>query len=126
MHPPLPHDALTDGIVRQLDELAGHLSQADPRQAAQILTRVLDTKDGVLGRMLHLVVTSTFVAQRYAETGVYPAEVWLALSRTVNTLGNLAIDHLDEQHAALGRITAQAGSDTAGVKATALVTRRHR
>jgi hypothetical protein len=87
---------LAETIARQLDHLAEHLFQAPPRQAAQILGRILDTDEGILGRLATLVATASRCAKNHATAGVFPPEVWLALGRAANDLDDLCVD-LDEQ-----------------------------
>ncbi|MEU9939090.1 hypothetical protein [Streptomyces lavendulae] len=129
MTPPNVADALTAGITRQLDQLSAQLSEAGPQQAAQILRQVLDTDDGVLGRLSALVITGTHVTKHHAQTGVFPAEMWLALGRTANSLHDLALD-LDEHQEVFEKIATRrslTASSAAATQATALVARgRHR
>lgn len=129
MTPPVTADALTAGITLQLDQLSERLSQAYPQQAAQILRQVLDADSGVLGRLSALVGTGTYVTKHHAQSGVFPAEMWLALGRTANTLYDLALD-LDEHQEVFEEIATRhplTTSSPAATQATALVARgRHR
>ncbi|MGE7384242.1 hypothetical protein ACQKM2_01895 [Streptomyces sp. NPDC004126] len=124
-----PATALTDSITRQLDQLSAHLSQAGPQQAAQILQQVLDAENGVLGRLSALVDTGTHVTKHHAQSGAIPAEMWLALGRTANTLHDLALD-LDEHQGVFEEIASRRALTTSSpvaTQATALVARgRHR
>ncbi|MEU8495228.1 hypothetical protein AB0940_01000 [Streptomyces sp. NPDC006656] len=124
-----PATTLTDSITRQLDLLSAQLSQAGPQQAAQILQQVLDSENGILGRLTSLVVTGTYVTKHHAQTGTFPAEMWLALGRTANTLHDLALD-LDEHQEVFEEIAARRSLTTSSptaTQATALVARgRHR
>ncbi|AJE87408.1 hypothetical protein SLNWT_7032 [Streptomyces albus] len=88
---------LTDAIARQLGQLADRLSQLPPPEAAQIMARVVDPEDGVLGEVIHLFVTGSRVAKDQAEQGVLPPEVWLAVGRAANELHDIALA-LDEHH----------------------------
>ncbi|RSS81747.1 hypothetical protein [Streptomyces sp. WAC06614] len=112
-----PATALTESITRQLDQLSAHLSQAGPQQAAQILKQVLDAEDGILGRLTALVGTGTYVTKHHAQRGVFPAEMWLALGRTANTLHDLALD-LDERQEVFEEITSRHSLTTASPAAT--------
>ncbi|MFI5820212.1 hypothetical protein ACIA8I_13975 [Streptomyces rishiriensis] len=87
MSHPAPYPVrLADEITRQLVQLADHLSQLPPPQAAQVIARVLDPDAGVLGGLTHLVATGSVFAKDQAERGALPAEVWLALGRASNEL----------------------------------------
>jgi hypothetical protein len=90
---------LADEIARQLDRLADRLSALPTREAAQVLSRVLEPDDGVLGRVTALMVAGSHLVKDHAERGALPAEVWLALGRAANELHDIALD-LDEHHAA--------------------------
>ncbi|WP_327382163.1 hypothetical protein [Streptomyces sp. NBC_01207] len=129
MTPPVTADALTAGITLQLDQLSERLSKAGPQQAAQILRQVLDADSGVLGRLSALVRTGTYVTKHHTQSGVFPAEMWLALGRTANTLYDLALD-LDEHQDVFEEIATRrplTASSPAATQATALVARgRHR
>ncbi|MFB6557406.1 hypothetical protein ACFCYH_00605 [Streptomyces sp. NPDC056400] len=124
-----PATTLTESINRQLDQLSAHLSQAGPQQAAQILQQVLDAENGILGRLTALVGTGTYVTKHHAQSGVFPAEMWLALGRTANSLHDLALD-LDEHQEVFEEIASRRSLTTsppAATQATALVARgRHR
>ncbi|MFD9793347.1 hypothetical protein ACFWXK_20635 [Streptomyces sp. NPDC059070] len=91
-------------ITAQLDQLSAQLAQAGPQQAAQILLRVLDTENGILGRLAALVDTGAHITRHHAHSGAFPAEMWLALGRTANTLHDLALD-LDEHHDVFTQLT---------------------
>lgn len=87
MSHPAPYPVrLADEITPQLGQLADHLSQLPPPQAAQVITRVLDPDTGVLGGVTHLVATGSVFAKDQAERGALPAEVWLALDEHKDTL----------------------------------------
>ncbi|MEU6312315.1 hypothetical protein [Streptomyces sp. NPDC047014] len=129
MTPPATADTLTAGVTRQLDQLSAALSQAGPQQAARILQQVLDSEDGILGRLTALVATGAYVTEHQAQSGVVPAEMWLALGRTANTLHDLGLD-LNEHSEVFAEIASRRSpmmcSPTA-TQATALVARgRHR
>ncbi|MDT9685034.1 hypothetical protein RND61_23670 [Streptomyces sp. TRM76323] len=129
MPPPVTTATLADSITQQLDQLSEHLAQAGPQQAAQILLKVLNAEDGVLGRLSALIVTGTYVTKHHTQRGAFPAEMWLALGRTANTLHDLALD-LDEHQEVFEEIATQratAASAAVPPQATALVARgRHR
>lgn len=117
---------LADEITRQLGQLADHLSQLPPPQAAQVIARVLDPDAGVLGGITHLVATSSVVAKDQAERGALPAEVWLALGRASNKLHDVALD-LDEHKDTLQHVGTQPATTAAKPPAPApLVIRRRR
>ncbi|MER6461684.1 hypothetical protein ABT278_14565 [Streptomyces sp. NPDC001228] len=127
MSHPAPYPVrLADEITRQLGQLSDHLSQLPPPQAAQVIARVLDPDNGVLGGITHLVATSSMFAKNQAEQGALPAEVWLALGRASNELGDISLD-LDEHKDTLQRVGTQPAATVAKVPAPApLVVRRHR
>ncbi|GLW47571.1 hypothetical protein Stsp02_32330 [Streptomyces sp. NBRC 14336] len=127
MSHPVPYPVrLADEITRQLGQLADHLSQLPPPQAAQVIARVLDPDTGVLGGVTHLVSTGSLFAKDQAERGALPAEVWLALGRASNELHDVALD-LDEHKDTLQHVGTQPTTAAAKPPAPApLVVRRHR
>ncbi|WP_406401900.1 hypothetical protein [Streptomyces uncialis] len=86
------HARLAGEIARQIDQLAGHLVQAPPREAAQIIATVLDPDGGVLGRITTLLATASHYAKDRTENRVFPPEVWLALGRAANELHDVGLD----------------------------------
>ncbi|MEV5843635.1 hypothetical protein AB0M32_16905 [Streptomyces sp. NPDC051985] len=124
---PVPYPVqLADAIARQLGQLADHLAQLPPPQAAQVIARVLDPDNGVLGGVTHLVATGSVFAKDQAERGALPAEVWLALGRASNELSDITLD-LDEHTDTLQHVGAQPATTAAKPPAPApLVVRRHR
>ncbi|WP_217570516.1 hypothetical protein [Streptomyces sp. GbtcB7] len=119
---------LADDIARQLTQLAEHLSQAPSRQAAQILGRVLDCDEGVLGRFTTLMVTGAHFAKDTSEHGLLPPEVWLAIGRAANELHDIGMD-LDEHTEvldALASTVAPAPTTAPKPVPTAMVVRRRR
>lgn len=86
---------LAGDIAGLLDTLNDHLIQATPQEAAQILAKVLDGEDGVLGRMTGLMVTGSHFAKDLSTRDFLPAEVWLALGRAANELHDIGLD-IDE------------------------------
>ncbi|MFK0121167.1 hypothetical protein [Streptomyces sp. NPDC090994] len=117
---------LADEITRRLGQLADHLSQLAPPQAAQVIARVLDPDAGVLAGVTHLVATGSVFAKDQAEQGALPAEVWLALGRASNELYDISLD-LDEHQDTLQRVAAQPAAATAKLPVPApLVVRRRR
>ncbi|MFF5719339.1 hypothetical protein [Streptomyces buecherae] len=122
-----PPVRLADAITRQLGQLADQLAQLPPEQAAQVTARVLDADTGVLGGVLHLLVTGSVFAKDQAEQGALPAEVCLALGRGANALHDIAVD-LEEHQGTLQRLGSQPA--TAATKPPAapapLVVRRRR
>ncbi|MEU9189242.1 hypothetical protein AB0D14_32800 [Streptomyces sp. NPDC048484] len=125
-HPTAYPVRLADEITRQLGQLADHLSQLPPPQAAQVIARVLDPDTGVLGGITHLVATGSVFAKDQAERGALPAEVWLALGRASNELHDITLD-LDEHQDTLRHVGAQPVTTTAKPPAPApLVVRRRR
>ncbi|MBT2509193.1 hypothetical protein J7I98_25580 [Streptomyces sp. ISL-98] len=127
MSHPTPYPVrLADEITRQLRQLAEHLTQLPPHHATQVIARVLDPDDGLLGGVTHLVATGSAFAKDQAERGTLPPEVWLALGRASNELDAIGGD-LDEHRATLGRVAAQPATTSAKPPAPApLVVRRHR
>ncbi|MFI1013115.1 hypothetical protein [Streptomyces sp. NPDC020965] len=89
------HIRLAGEIARHIDQLAGHLAQAQPTEAAQIIGAVLDPDDGVLARITTLVATASHYAKDHTENRVFPPGVWLALGRAANELHDVGLD-LDE------------------------------
>ncbi|MEV3898394.1 hypothetical protein [Streptomyces anulatus] len=127
MSHPAPNPVrLANEITRQLGQLADHLSQLPPPQAAQVISRVLDPDNGVLGGINHLVTTGCVFAKDQAERGALPPEVWLALGRASNELHDVALD-LDEHTETLRRVGARPVTTAAKAPAPApLVVRRRR
>ncbi|MEU0204299.1 MULTISPECIES: hypothetical protein [unclassified Streptomyces] len=127
MSHPTPYPVkLADEITRQLGQLADHLSQLPPPEAAQVIARVLDPDAGVLGGVTHLVAAGSVFAQDRAERGTLPAEVWLALGRASNELHDITLD-LDEHQHTLQRVGTQPAATAAKPPAPApLVVRRRR
>ncbi|MEU9387081.1 hypothetical protein AB0D38_41805 [Streptomyces sp. NPDC048279] len=127
MSHPVPYPVrLADEITRHLGQLADHLSQLPPPQAAQVIARVLDPDAGVLGGITHLVATGSVFAKDQAERGALPAEVWLALGRAANELHDISLD-LDEHRDTLQHVGTQPTTTAAKPPAPApLVVRRHR
>ncbi|MEU2222691.1 hypothetical protein [Streptomyces sp. NPDC018347] len=126
MSHPAPYPVrLADEITRQLGQLADHLSQLPPPQAAQVIAHVLDPDAGVLGGVTHLVATSSHFAKDQAEQGTLPAEVWLALGRASNEL-HITLD-LDEHQDTLQRVGTQPATTAVKPPVPApLVVRRRR
>ncbi|MGJ5751620.1 hypothetical protein FB563_4036 [Streptomyces puniciscabiei] len=117
---------LADEITRQLGQLADHLAHLPPHQATQVIARVVDAEDGVLGGVTRLVATSSVFAKVQAERGALPPEVWLALGRAANELDAIGGD-LDEHHDHLHQVSTLTGVGTAQPPQPApLVIRRRR
>ncbi len=117
---------LADEITDQLGQLSDHLSQLPPPQAAQVIARVLDPDNGVLGGVTHLVITGSHFAKSEAERGALPAEVWLALGRAANELHDISLD-LDEHQDLLQHLGTRPATRAAKPPAPApLVVRRRR
>ncbi|MFP8959219.1 hypothetical protein ACLIYP_01415 [Streptomyces nanhaiensis] len=119
---------LAEDITRRLGQLTEYLAQAPPRQAAQILGKVLDCDDGVLGQVTALLATGSHFAKHHARAGTFPPEVWLALGRASNELHDIGLD-LDEHLADIERLAAPpaaAGATTAKPVASDMVVRRRR
>ncbi|MGW1609782.1 hypothetical protein ACWCQZ_10340 [Streptomyces sp. NPDC002285] len=125
-HPALYPVRLADEITRQLGQLADHLSQLPPPQAAQVIARVLDADAGVLGGITHLVATGSVFAKDQAERGALPAEVWLALGRASNELHDITLD-LEEHKDTLQHVGTHPATTAAKPPTPApLVVRRRR
>lgn len=104
MPDPVPYPvALVADISHRLGQLSEHLAQAPPQLAAQILGTVLDTNEGILGRMTGLMATGSHVARHHAHTVSFPPEVRLALGRAANELHDIALD-FDEHADAIRRL----------------------
>ncbi|MBP5935442.1 hypothetical protein [Streptomyces acidiscabies] len=115
-----------DDIARHLDRLADHLGQLPAGQALQLVARVMDPDNGVLAGFTGVLVTGSRRAQREAERGTLPAEVWLALGRAANELSDIGLD-LGEHTDALREFAHRPASPSASPPAAApLVVRRHR
>ncbi|MFI1677402.1 hypothetical protein [Streptomyces sp. NPDC020607] len=127
MSHPTPYPVrLADEITRQLGQLADHLSQLPPPQAAQVIARVLDPDTGVLSGVTHLVSIGSVFAKDQAERGALPPEVWLALGRASNELHDITLD-LDEHQTTLKHVGAQPATTAAKPPTPApLVIRRRR
>ncbi|WP_031046001.1 hypothetical protein [Streptomyces sp. NRRL F-5650] len=119
---------LAEDIASLIKTLDDHLDQAAPRQAAEILGKVLDTEDGVLARVTDLIGTGSRFAQQQAHRGMLPPEVWLAMGRASNELASVGMD-LDEHAGAikqLGAPSATASPLPPKPVASAMVVRRSR
>jgi hypothetical protein len=81
---------LAHRVARGIDELADWLATAPPGQAAQIMHRVLDADEGILGRLSFLLATSSHYAKERA--GPQTADLWQELGRASNRLSDLALD----------------------------------
>ncbi|MEU5626229.1 hypothetical protein [Streptomyces tendae] len=127
MSHPAPYPVrLADEITRQLGQLSDHVSQLPPAQAAQVIARVLDPDNGVLGGVTHLVITGSHFAKSEAERGALPAEVWLAMGRAANELHDISLD-LDEHQDLLQHLGTRPATSAAKPPAPApLVVRRRR
>ncbi|KKD11381.1 hypothetical protein ACWDYK_01695 [Streptomyces anthocyanicus] len=127
MSDPAPYPVeLADEITVQLGRLTDHLSQLPSPQAAQVIARVLNADDGVLGRFTQLMITGSYFAKDQAERGILPPEVWLALGRAANELHDIGLD-LDEHRDTLRSIGTQPTTTPAKPPAPApLVVRRRR
>ncbi|AJT62532.1 hypothetical protein T261_0843 [Streptomyces lydicus] len=119
---------LADDIARQLSELTQHLAHSPPREAAQILGKVLDYDEGILGRVTELVATGSRFAQDRSQRGILRPEVWLALGRAANELNSVGADlaeHADTIKQ-LAKSSAPASSPAQKPVASAMVVRRRR
>ncbi|MEU2263918.1 hypothetical protein ABZ557_27425 [Streptomyces sp. NPDC019645] len=121
---PTPHLVrLADEIARQLGD---HLAILPPHEATQVIARVVDPADGVLGDVTHLVSVSSRFAKEQAERGALPAEVWLALGRAANELDSIG-DDLDDHRETLQHVSDRAHAGPAKPSAPVpLVVRRRR
>ncbi|MDF3292403.1 hypothetical protein [Streptomyces silvisoli] len=117
---------LADDIARQLSLLTQRLSQSPPREAAQILGKVLDYDEGILGRVTELVATGSRFAQDRSQRGILGPEVWLALGRAANELDSVGAD-LNEHTGTIKRLAKPSpatGSPAPKPVASAMVVRR--
>lgn len=119
---------LAEDIASLIKTLDDHLDQATPRQAAEILGKVLDPQEGLLTRVTDLVGTGSRFAQNQAHRGMLPPEVWLAMGRAANELHSVGMD-LDEHADTLKQLgTPPTTASTLPPKpvASAMVVRRSR
>ncbi|MEV7888442.1 hypothetical protein ACWD3I_29755 [Streptomyces sp. NPDC002817] len=119
---------LAEHIADLLKTLDGHLAQAAPRQAAEILVKVLAYDDGVLALVTDLIATGSRFAQGQAYCGTLPPEVWLAMGRSANELGHISTEldgHADTLKQ-FGAPSATAGTTPAKPVPSAMVVRRSR
>ncbi|MEU3299710.1 hypothetical protein ABZ729_07785 [Streptomyces sp. NPDC006678] len=123
---PTPYPVrLADEITRQLGQLADHLAHLPPHEATQVIARILDPDDGLLGGVTHLVAIGSVFAKVQAEGGALPAEVWLALGRASNELNDIALE-LDEHRETLWHVGTQSATQAAKPPAPAPLVVRHR
>ncbi len=126
MSHPNPYVRLADEIARQLGQLGDHLAVLPTHEATQVIARVVDPADGVLGGVTHLVSVSSTFAKDQAERGALPAEVWLALGRATNELDAIGRD-LDEHRETLQYVSDRPNTTPAKPSVPApLVVRRRR
>ncbi len=122
-----PHPVqLADEIARRLGRLTDQLSLLPAHEASQVVARVLEPQDGVLGRVAHLVATGSHFAKDQAERGVLPAEVWLALGRAANELHDIALDLDDHTDVLTALATRPVDTPVPPPNAAPLVVRRRR
>ncbi|MFE4054943.1 hypothetical protein ACFXP3_01315 [Streptomyces sp. NPDC059096] len=124
---PTPYPVrLADEIARQIGQLTDRLSHLPPAEATQVIARAIGAENGVLGRLTHLMATSSTIAKTQAENGTLPPEVPLALARAANDLHDVHLD-LDEHTQALADFSAApAGPAVKPAAPGPLVVRRHR
>ncbi|MFE1407825.1 hypothetical protein ACFW5D_30210 [Streptomyces sp. NPDC058770] len=133
-HPPrpsgriMPHpypyaDYLADNIARQLKQLTAHLFQLPADQVPQLLSRVLDLDNGILGRFTGLLDAGSYFAKDTAERGVRSPDVWLALGRAADELHDIGLD-LSEHTDSLTALSTSSVAPPA--IASPRVARRHR
>ncbi|WP_330324670.1 hypothetical protein [Streptomyces pseudovenezuelae] len=126
-NPPLSVQ-LADDIAHQLGKLTHLLSQSPAHEAAQLLVKVLDHDEGVLGRVTELVATGSRFAQEHSQRGILHPEVWLALGRAANELDSVSED-LNEYTGTIKQLATpatRAASPAARPTGSAMVVRRHR
>ncbi|MFD9327808.1 hypothetical protein [Streptomyces sp. NPDC060065] len=126
--PPLTSVRLADDIARQLSQLTQLLATSPPHEAAQILGKVLDYDEGLLGRVTDLVATGSRFAQDHSQRGILHPEVWLALGRAANEFDSVGED-LNEHTGTIKQLATPATlstSPTARPAGSAMVVRRHR
>ncbi|MEU6353068.1 hypothetical protein ABZ896_27695 [Streptomyces sp. NPDC047072] len=126
--PPFYSVRLADDIASQLALLTQLLDHAPPQEAAQILGKVLDYEEGLLGRVTELVATGSRFAQDHSQRGILHPEVWLALGRAANELGSVGED-LNEHTGTIKQLATPATPSTnpsARPAGSAMVVRRHR
>ncbi|NEB01984.1 hypothetical protein [Streptomyces sp. SID13726] len=126
--PPFYSLRLADDIALQLGLLTQLLAASSEREAAHVLSRVLDYDEGLLGRVTELVATGSRFAQDRSQRGVLPPEVWLALGRAANELNTVGAD-LSEHTGTIKQLTEPAAtppSQATRPAGSAMVVRRHR
>ncbi|WP_406439136.1 hypothetical protein OHB14_51410 [Streptomyces sp. NBC_01613] len=126
-NPPLPV-RLADDITHQLSQLTQLLAQAPAHEATQILGKILDYDEGLLGGVTALVATGSRFAQDHSQRGILHPEVWLALGRAANELSSVGED-LNEHTGTIKQLAtpaAPATSPAARPTGSAMVVRRHR
>lgn len=119
---------LADHVARQLSQLTQYLSQSPPHEAAQILGKVLDYDEGILGQVTGLVAAGSRFAQEHSQRGVLRPEVWLDLGRAAGQLNSVGAD-LNEHTDTLKQLgTPSPPTSSTAVKpvASAMVVRRRR
>ncbi|MFR9723992.1 hypothetical protein ACL02R_11595 [Streptomyces sp. MS19] len=91
-HPPHRPAGRAEAIAWEIDMLTEQLLRASPQAAVRVLATVLDTDNGVLGRMVALLSTSSRVAHQHAAHFALPERTSLALGRAANKVYDIALD----------------------------------
>ncbi|MEU6192322.1 hypothetical protein [Streptomyces sp. NPDC047061] len=116
---------LAEDITSLLKTLNDQLAQAAPRQAAEILGKVLIYDDGVVALVTDLIATGSRFAQGHAHRGALPPEVWLSMGRCANDLERISAE-LDGHTDALKQLEAPSAAGTIQAKPvpSAMIVRR--
>lgn len=125
-HPTQNTARLTAEITQRLAHLSHDLPQLPADEAVQVIARIVNPDDGILGAFTQLVEAGSRLARHQAERGALPAEVWLSLGRAANELYSIGLD-LDDHKDTLVQFGTRTGLAASKPPAPApLVARRRR
>jgi hypothetical protein len=94
--------------------------------AVQVIARIVNPDDGILGAFAQLVEAGCRLARHQAERGALPAEAWLSLGRAANEPYSIGLD-LDDHKDTLVQFGTRAALAASKPPAPApLVARRRR
>ncbi|MEV5331318.1 hypothetical protein [Streptomyces werraensis] len=127
-HPTQNTARLTAEITQRLAHLSHDLHQLPADEAVQVIARIVNPDDGILGAFTQLVEAGSRLARHQAERGALPGEVWLSLGRAANELYSIGLDlDLDDHKDTLVQFGTQASLAASKPPAPApLVARRRR
>lgn len=125
-HPTQNTARRTVEITQRLAHLSHDLHQLPADEAVQVIARIVNPDDGILGAFTQLVEAGSRLARHQAERGALPAEVWLSLGRAANELYSIGLD-LDDHKDTLVQFGTRTGLAASEPPAPApLVARRRR